>query len=358
VRAGLTAAIAALLLLPGAAQAGTFTPISTGRFKLISHGFDAANSNRISQLSQTYPQVGLGALLKDTNRKNTALMRDRAPVGAFGYSWKSSGSIGGDNGVDYWTPQGITGNGGNVQAVSWYRGKSGHETSVRIAFVNRNEGAHGEYRFGLLVKPTGGSHFAQVKRHAGGIAWVGPYLYMADTHYGIRVFDLTRTLQVPKSRKGSTGDYRYLIPQIGSYQRSGGGALTFSALSLDRSNPGAPAIVAGEYLKRTKKHPVLTRIARWPINGKSRVARSEATQAWHTTFDQLQGVITHNGRVFVSSTQGAGVLYHGLPRKAAQADPWGKGPEGLYAVDGQLWTLTEARNHRTVFGKTFKSLLK
>jgi hypothetical protein len=34
------------------------------------------------------------------------------------------------------------------------------------------------------------------------------------------------------------------------------------------------------------------------------------------------------------------------------------GPEGLSAVNGGLWTVTEVRNHRTVFGKPFASLLK
>ena len=350
------AATLALLVAPAAAQAKTFTPIPTGKFKLVQHGFNATNNARISQLSQTYPIVGLGGLLGDTNRKNTALMRKYAPPGAFGYGWKKSGSLGGDNGVDYWTPQGITGNGNGVHAVSWYRGKSGHEESVRIAFVNRSEGKHGEYRFGLLVKPTGGSGFAQVKRHAGGIAWAGNYLYMADTNYGVRVFDLSRIMHVSESQAGATGDYRYLIPQIGSYQRSGGGKLKFSALSLDSSIAGAPALVAGEYQVYENKDPV-TRIARWLVNPSTgRVSRQEAAQAWKTGFDQLQGVITHRGQVYVSSTQDRGWLYHGKPRQKAKRNLWGAGPEGLFATDSLLWSLTEARNHRIVFGKTFAAL--
>lgn len=35
---------------------------------------------------------------------------------------------------------------------------------------------------------------------------------------------------------------------------------------------------------------------------------------------------------------------------------WGAGPESLNATKTQLWTLTEAKDHRTVFGKTFSSL--
>jgi hypothetical protein len=346
--AALTAGLAILVLAPAGAHAKTFTPIRASQFTLVKHGFGAGARRQIRQLSQTYPQVGLGALLGDTNRVNTGLMSDVSPRGAFGYSWQS-----GDNEVGYWTPQGITGDNKGVQAVSWYRGKSGAEEGVRVSFVNRSENAHGEYRFGLLVNPTGGSGFAQVRRHAGGIAWVGHYLYMADTNAGLRVFDLSRTLRVPDSRLGTTGGYRYLLPQIGRYQRGGG--LKFSALGYDRSDPG---LVAGEYQIYEKGEHV-TRIARWGVNPKTQLLnRRAAGKAWKTGFDQLQGVVTRNGRVFVSSTQGRGYLYHGLPRHRAQTDPWGAGPEGLYSTTNRLWTLTEARYHRTVFGKTFRSLLR
>jgi hypothetical protein len=192
-----------LLLAPGGAEAKTFTPISAQQFKLVKHGFGKPTQRRINRLAQAYPRVGLSALLADTNRVNTALMPGLTPKGAFGYSWES-----GDNSVNYWTPQGITGNGNGVQAVSWYMGKSGNEQGVRISFVNRGEGAHGEYRFGLAVVPKGGQSFGQVKVHAGGIAWAGKYLYMADTNNGVRVFDLTQTLRVPDNRLGATGNYR------------------------------------------------------------------------------------------------------------------------------------------------------
>jgi hypothetical protein len=348
--AALTAGLVMLLLAPAGAKAKTFTPIPAQQFKLVKHGFGKATKRRISQLAQAYPRVGLNALLGDTNRVNTPLMPGLRPNGAFGYSWES-----GDNSVDYWTPQGITGNGNGVQAISWYKGKSGGEQGVRISFVNRGEGAHGEYRFGLAVVPKGGQSFAQVKVHAGGVAWVGKYLYMADTNNGVRVFDLTRTLRVPDSRLGTTGNYRYLLPQIGHYQRQGG--LKFSALALDRSNPKKPAIVAGEY-QVYENHDPVTRIARWRIGPKSKLlAGQAASQAWKTGFDQLQGVITNHGQVYVSSTQGPrGLLYHGKPSKKAKVNKWGAGPEGLYATTTQLWTLTEAKDHRTVFGKTFSSL--
>ncbi len=350
--AALSAGLAVLLVLPSTVQAKTFTPIPSGQFQLVKQGFGKRSSRQVRQLARAYPRTGLNHLLGDTNRVNTPVLGASSPRGAFGYSWES-----GDNGVDYWTPQGITGNGAGVQAVSWYRGESGSESGVRVSFVNRAEGAHGEYRFALLVNPTGGQNFEQVGIHAGGIAWAGRYLYVADTGNGIRAFDLARTLRVPDDRLPATGNYRYLLPQVGRYRSSGG--LKFSALALDRSNPGHPALVAGEYQVYEKGDP-RTRIARWPLNPKTKLlARRGATGAWRTGFDQLQGVITSHGRIFVSSTEGPrGFLYHGRPRRKAQRDRWGLAPEGLYATKSQLWTATEAKDRRTVFGKTFGSLLR
>lgn len=355
----LTALIACLVVLalaPAAAEAKTFTPIpNPGQFTLTKQGFNKPARQRISQLSRKYPQVGLQALLGDTNRINTPLRTDLAPPRAFGYSWQ--GGSENDNTVSYWTPQGITGNGSGVQAVSWYRGESGSEEGVRVSFVNRSEGAHGEYRFGLLVVPTGGTGFAQVPIHAGGIAWAGRFLYVADTNNGVRVFNLNRTLRVNDSDLDDTGNYRYLIPQLGNYQRNGD--FKYSALSVDNSNPSKPAIVAGEYQVYEDQDPV-TRIARWRLGAKSKLLASPAaSNAWTTGFDQLQGVLTNHGRIFVSSTEGPrGFLYHGRPKRKAQRDHWGAGPEGLYATKKQLWSLTEGVGNRTVFGKTFKRLLK
>jgi len=195
------ACLAVLALARAGAEAKTFTPIPASQFTLTKHGFDAAARQRISQLATKYPQVGLDRLLADTNRVNTGPRPDLTPRGAFGYSWEN-----GDDDVSYWTPQGVTGNGAGVQAVSWYRGSSGSEEGVRISFVNRSEGAYGEYRFGLLVRPTGGTGFAQVPIHAGGIAWAGRFLYVADTNNGLRVFNLNRVLRVRNRDLDDTGD--------------------------------------------------------------------------------------------------------------------------------------------------------
>lgn len=157
--------------------------------------------------------------------------------------------------------------------------------------------------------------------------------------------------------RGDQSNYRYLLPQVGVY-KSRGAAFRFSALSIDRSIAGRPALVAGEYQQYEDGDP-RTKIARWRLNPSTkRLARGGATQAWSTGFDQLQGVLTNRGRIFVSSTHQGGRLYHGKPRKKAQVDRWGYLPEGPYATGRRLWTATEGRYQRTVFGKTFRSLLR
>jgi hypothetical protein len=329
------------------AQAETFTPYKDpGAWQLKRQGFGPGARQKVKQLSATYPHVGLKAVLKDLNRDTGPLLSSVAPPGASGYSWEK-----GDNEVGYWTPQGFAGQGG-VQAVSWYRGTPGHETDVRVSFTGAGKR---HYRFALAVVPTGGSGFAHVPIHAGGMAWFGNYLYMADTANGFRVFDTSRLLHVPESLKGATGNYRYLLPQVGTYKSVGKG-LKYSASALDASNPAKPALVAGEYRLAGDKTP--TRIVRWPLNPKNgRLASGKANHAWKTGFRNLQGVTTNGGLIYVSSSAtSTGQLYFGKPRQTAQIRPWGTNPEGLLVEGGALWSLTEPRYGRTVFAKPLGAL--
>jgi len=334
-----------LLAVPAAAEAKTFKPIPSQKFQLKKQGFGKTAYARVRQLQTAYPRVGLKGLMNDLNRDTQGLLP--GPVSGlsnvFGYSWAD-----GDNKVDYWYPQGMTGRDG-IQAVSWYRKEGDRDVDVRISFVGRQKR---HYRFALLVEPAGGTSFRRVPIHAGGIAWAGRYMYVADTSDGFRVFDTNQIMRVPDGRLGDTDNYRFLLAQVGRY-RTVGASFIFSAASLDRSSRSKPAVVAGEY--RTSG---TTRIARWRLNPKTqRLARGRATQAFSTRFDQLQGVATHNGRVFVSSSQGdTGRLYFGKPRKRAKNKPWGNTPQALYVSEGALWSHTENPGNRTVFAKKLGDL--
>jgi len=331
-----------LFALPAStAHARTFQPIGSEKFQLKKQGLGKHAYRQVRQLQSAYPRVGLKGLMNDLNRDTGALLTDAAAPGrVFGYSWEP-----GDNSVSYWYPQGMTGRDG-IQAVSWHRE---NDTDVRISFVGPKKK---HYRFALLVNPTGGTGFKGVPIHAGGLAWAGKYMYVADTLHGFRVFDTTRILRVPDDRLSETGDYRYLLPQVGRY-RTVGASFKYSAASLDRSNPKKPALVAGEY--RTSG---TTRIVRWRVNPKShRLARGKASQAYATKFSHLQGVTTHKGRIFVSSSYGdRGRLYFGKPRRRARNKPWGITPQALYVSDGALWSHTEPRGQRTVFAKRLGDL--
>ena len=68
--------------------------------------------------------------------------------------------------------------------MSWY---SKRGEGARVSFVHAGPGAPSGYRHVLLVRPSAGGGFALVKVHAGGIAWAGRLLYVADTRHGIRV---------------------------------------------------------------------------------------------------------------------------------------------------------------------------
>ena len=347
----ITFALLGLALLPAGASAAGYTTTPAGPFKLQRTGIGTKWYQRVDQLQQTYPRVGLGAVLADANRPRSAFTspdnvlpgspHPAAGVrGAFGYGWNK-----GDNDVDYWTPQGITGSvdaNGNpgVHAVSWYReGDAG----VRVSFVNE---ARNAYRHALLVRPTGGSKFASVGIHAGGIAWFGKFLYVADTGVGVRVFDTERIMHVPKKRLGATGNYEYLLPQVG-YYRSVGAKLTYSFIALDRQNPRNPSLLAGEY----RKSPG-ARIVRWRIDPASGlIARGQAVKAYVSPFKQLQGAIAYKGRILGSSSAGPrGYLYVGKVGKTAKRLPWGRFPEDLYSTGTSIFSLTEQKGERVVFG--------
>ena len=150
-----------------------------------------------------------------------------------GFRWNP-----GDNAVDYWWPQGITGSadatpGGVVDGhrellVSWYS-KNGKGT--RVSFVNADSLSNTKYRHVLLVEPDDSGGFGLVQSHAGGIAWVGDHLYVAETDGGLRVFDMRHLLKVPNPDDAL--GYAFILPQVGLYKTEPG--LRFSFVALDRT---------------------------------------------------------------------------------------------------------------------------
>ena len=193
------------LAAPASASAQSFEPLrSQGRREDLA-GQDRARRPayaRLDRLADRYGRVGVKAVVESANRDvqsaagSPSLNQIGAPVQA-SFKWND-----GDNGVDYWIPQGITGSAAATEdglvgghrslVVSWY-GPDG----ARLTFVNADNGFT-KYRHVLLVEPSGNS-FKPISTHAGGVAWYGDKLYVAETKVGLRVFDTNYFLDATKS---------------------------------------------------------------------------------------------------------------------------------------------------------------
>ncbi|GHE98028.1 hypothetical protein GCM10018772_23030 [Streptomyces fumanus] len=191
-----------------------------------------------------------------------------------------------------WRPQGITqdydGDGtspARTLLVSWYARGSARDQGARLTVVNWSPTGAITYRHVLLVEPFTERDDQDELRddigatdiHAGGIAWYGDHLYVADSGYlatgsmrvGIRVFDLRRFFKVtrgpgigrqPDGKTFHAHRYEYVLPQIYGYNWSGTARdLTFSQLSVDRTASG-PGLLVSEYA--TTGAP---RLVRWPF---------------------------------------------------------------------------------------------
>ena len=193
------------------------------------------------------------------------------------------------------------------------------------------------YRHVFLVEPEcrGCSSWKTVAMHAGGAAWSGRYLYVADTADGLRVFDLRRFL-----RSGNG----FILPQVAFYKERGT-KLKFSYVSVES---GGDSLVTGEY----KDGDDGARIVHWPLVRDGKLAagggRVRSTRAFATrgSLKNLQGVAVRGGRYYFTRSHASkpGELIIGSPGERFYSyDDWAVGPEDLSVEDagGPLWGLTE-----------------
>ncbi|MEX3105316.1 MULTISPECIES: hypothetical protein [unclassified Streptomyces] len=309
-----------------------------------------------------------------------------------GFHWNDE-----DDQDEAWIPQGITASwdadpdgeveGFRIIAVSWYdhQGVDGRKRGSRVTFVNYEDPGKPEYRHVLLVKADSkGSFngFRPVGSHAGGIAWVGHTLYVADTR-AIRVFDLDTIWRTEPdgSRehkkigmydgKAYAAGYRYVIPQTGYYERPsevGPDPLAISCVSLDRTT-SPDSLITAEYKpdrRGVQAEPADARIVRWNLGRGGELASSDgkvrSSEAYVTSRANVNGALTH-GDDFVLTTSeferraawihraevGTSRQYTGIPQG---------GPEDLtYQPQGKrAWTLTEYDGWRAVFGIPMSSI--
>lgn len=347
---------APLLLLalaaPATASAQRFEPLkprAVNKISLAKTGLDAPAYARLDRLAARYGRVGVKAVVESAERSvqsaagSPSLAQVGAPVVA-AFKWND-----GDNGVDYWIPQGITGSaaaqadgvvgGHRSLVVSWY-GPRG----ARLTFVNADNGFT-KYRHVLLVEPSGRG-FKPISTHAGGVAWYGDKLYVAETTKGLRVFDTRYFLDATKSPEGNDLGYRWVLPQVGMYVQNGARKVRFSSVATDR---GGPALVTSAYADKQKGRLAV----RWALRGDSLTA----VGAWKMPTSNVQGILQHNNVLVASSSfdsdagSGIGELITGAPRALARRINWPDGAEDLHyaGTSGRIYSLTEHEGDRVVF---------
>lgn len=289
--------------------------------------------------------VTLTDVLADANRTATVVTSVPGLANpAYAFRWQDD-----DVNSEAWIPQGITGSpdakgSGTTIVVSFYDDKEGR--GVRLAFVNAT-GAP-TYRFVLLAAADGVS---PVKIHAGGLAWYGDQLYVADTSRGFRVFDVRRIVRVATDDARFAG-YKYVLPQSGSYEVASACKPLFSWVSLDRDGT---SLVSGEYCSTTAcAGPLAGRVYRWPLDpatGLLRSTRTFPTEAFLTGTKQVQGGAMHDGTYYFSSSApagGGGELVR-VTSTSSKKLAWSDTPEDLMVDGDRLWGLSEGAGDRFVY---------
>ncbi|MEC9070763.1 MAG: hypothetical protein VX938_00230, partial [Myxococcota bacterium] len=339
-------------------ETGTFSDSVAEAFVLKDEGQweeKAALVDAIVAHSSTTLTTMESILFNNLNRTGEQITVPGVDCFKYGFYWND-----GDNKVDYWWPQGVSNSGvgygdttkgedgkvlgRDVLLVAWYhKAEEDSSTStykgVRISIVDVSYINEFKYRHVILAEPVPGDDpahpdlvpiaSASSSVHAGGIAWYGDYLYVADTSKGLRVFDLTKMFQVQTGKKGSLGyvassdeyhgyNYRYVLPQVGRYKKcSQTCCARFSWVSVDPTTD-PPSLLAGEYTDANVKG----RAHRWDLDPEtSRLALSQgvsrASAVYFPGVKRMQGAVTIDGALFVSSSQpktslpvSAGTLYH------------------------------------------------
>ncbi len=406
--AGVSALVATSLALAAGADP---TPLTNNSVRASVSDQNTWRSKRdvLDELRDAYGMnyLEVGDVLADTNRNAVEKRGDvelfcsssksayftQTYDADFSFTWKSD-----DAASTGWYPQGITGSGeakatglvGDKRAllVSWYaKDGSKHEgKGARISFVDVTNLDDVTYRHTLLVEPyidgRGMPNFRAVQTHAGGIAWYGRYLYVADTYGGFRVFDLRRIMKTTyssdKSKIGVIGDtpyahgYVYVVPMVSrylqpsppsfldwrtgklstdEYMRLREQQFQFSFISVDRTT-SPHNLVAGEYEDGTDGG----RFTRWELDGDNqRIGASRSFGTKNINRTNTQGVASAYGTWFYNHTYSKDQyrIHMQLPDGSVKSIRGGYGLEDMYynKRTKRLWMHTEHPGSRKVFYK-------
>lgn len=273
-------------------------------------------------------RVGLdGLLARGGRRARWAGMPGAAVSGGCGIRWPWR-----EQRDRSWWPQGVDVR-GHIVAVSWHHKVNGADDAARVTFIDLRDNRRPRFSHVQLVD----AELSPIPIHAGGIAWSGERLFIADTFGGLRHFDVGDI-----ARSGR----EYLLPQSGGYEAStteGERRMRYSFVSLEHAASG-PMLVAGEYRSGTD-----ARLVRVPLDG------GAETELHLPGMYRMQGVCVVDGTWYITTSNGrdgGGDLWVGQPgelvRHKAVLPP---GPEDLAREPGtrRLWSASEYPGSRWVY---------
>ena len=287
--------------------------------------------------------VGLeGLLARHLRRARWAGMPGAAVDGGRGIRWPRR-----EQRDRSWWPQGIdvrkTAE-GLMLAVSWHHPVEGVDTESRVTFVDLRGGRPRFAHVQLVQLVDGVSRPVAV--HAGGLAWYGDLLHVADTFGGLRVFDV-RDIVV---RRAPWWRSEYLLVQSGDYAAEnphGQRRMRYSFISLEH-DPAGPLLVAGEYRTASEED---ARLVRLPLGDHA----PDRVDLHAPGIARMQGVCVVDGTWYITTSNGqrrGGDLLVGHPdalvRHEGVLPP---GPEDLAHEPGssRLWSVTEHPGKRWIY---------
>ncbi|MGW2306761.1 hypothetical protein [Actinomadura luteofluorescens] len=385
VLAAATPGIAHAAPAPAEPRAGTVAQAWSVAAPLNPRDFDLRRgtdrSGTVRALGGRLRRTGVAALLRSSGGARLGGGCGRAagvPAGSLVYCFD-----GADSTTRNWVPQGVTsvsdaaareGWAGGVRPilVSWHNGGR-----VRLTFVDPDRRA---YRHVLLVAPEmrdGRPTYTDVGIHAGGIAWYGDKLYVADTRHGLREFDMRQIFDLTAGNAGSTrhteriglygGTYyahgfRYVMAQTSSWHFArgrvgakcrGSGPLRMSWTAVDRTT-WPHVLIAGEYCRPNWPRG---RVVSWPLASLAGGGVASADGGARLPVDRVQGAVrTHGQWWFTQSRSGKrgrlfSTRYTGRGWAPVRSRTVSYGPEDLSCHRGRhrIFTLAEHPGRRALW---------
>ncbi|WP_163541299.1 hypothetical protein [Occultella kanbiaonis] len=264
---------------------------------------------------------------------------------------------------DRWYPQGLAGSEESnwaqapdteILVSAWYQRTSPDNHAAvdsALKFISTDDWRYRNVPLRLPVPSDDGWTTEPLASHNGGVAWAGPYLYVAATDR-IHRFDLRTVMS-------DDGGY-FLVPDrtyVGVDQEPYG-IPRLSSVSTDWT--GQPAIVSAEY---GADEATTTEVIRWPLTPSGDLAAEGGTVGSQDNFwvdkdssiDRVQGVAAQDGVYLFSGS--AGTLDRARVGTQTDRDTWTWGrtgtdtdiPQDLYISDSNVYGQTEERGDRYVF---------